>query len=66
MASFPVYHSIGSDQRIDAGTAQLGLLLNPVPVSSVVAVAEADVRMPPKSTYFYPKTAAGLVINPLF
>ncbi len=53
-------------QRIDSGTAQLGLLLNPVPVSSVIAVAEADVRMPPKSTYFYPKTAAGLVINPLF
>lgn len=52
--------------RVDSGKAQAAFFLRPVPVSSVIAVAEAGVRMPPKSTYFYPKTPAGLVINPLF
>jgi len=52
-------------QKVESGDAQLGFFLNPVPVSSVLNVADADVRMPPKSTYFYPKTAAGLVMNPL-
>lgn len=53
-------------RKVESGAAQLGFFLNPVPVSSVLKVADADVRMPPKSTYFYPKTAAGLVMNPLF
>lgn len=52
--------------RIDAGRAQFAVLLNPVSIAAVMAVADAGVRMPPKSTYFYPKTAAGLVVNPLF
>jgi len=29
----------------------------------VLAVADAGDRMPQKSTYFYPKTPAGLVAN---
>ena len=53
-------------RKVDAGISPLAFLLNPVPVSSVLAVADAGVRMPPKSTYFYPKTPAGLVINPLW
>jgi len=53
-------------REVDAGKAQIAFLLNPVPISSVIAVADAGVRMPPKSTYFYPKTAAGLAIYPLF
>lgn len=52
--------------EVDSGRAQLAFLLNPVPTSSVIGIANDGVRMPPKSTYFYPKTAAGLVINPLF
>jgi uncharacterized protein (DUF1015 family) len=31
----------------------------------VKAVADAQDRMPGKSTYFYPKLPAGLIINPL-
>jgi uncharacterized protein (DUF1015 family) len=53
-------------RRADAGMAQLTFFLNPMPISSVLAVANAGVKMPPKSTYFYPKTPAGLVINPLW
>jgi uncharacterized protein (DUF1015 family) len=52
--------------QVDSGAWQLAFLLNPAPVSSVLAVADAGVRMPQKSTYFYPKTATGLVINPLW
>ncbi|MCL0034538.1 DUF1015 domain-containing protein [Dehalococcoidia bacterium] len=53
-------------RRVDRGMAQLAFFLNPVSTPSLFAVADAGVRMPPKSTYFYPKTAAGLVINPLW
>jgi len=53
-------------KNVATGEAQLGIFLNPVPVSDVLAVADAGVRMPPKSTYFYPKTAGGLVIHSLF
>jgi uncharacterized protein (DUF1015 family) len=46
------------------GEGDLAFLLEPTPVSSILAVAaEADV-MPQKSTYFYPKPLTGLVINP--
>ncbi len=41
------------------------LFLNATPISALQAVAEAREKMPPKSTYFYPKLATGLVINPL-
>jgi len=51
---------------VDSGEYQLAFLLNPTPISSVLAVADAGTRMPQKSTYFYPKTPAGLVINPLW
>jgi uncharacterized protein (DUF1015 family) len=41
------------------------ILLNPTRIAEVQAVAEAGLRMPPKSTFFYPKLLTGLVINPL-
>jgi uncharacterized protein (DUF1015 family) len=50
--------------RVDAGEADAGLLLEPTPVEAVVEVAAAGDVMPQKSTYFYPKAASGLVINP--
>ena len=51
---------------VDSGLYQLAFLLNPAPITSVLAVADIGRRMPPKSTYFYPKTPTGLVINPLW
>ena len=51
---------------VDAGKADAAFLLAPTPVSSVMAVAAAGEFMPPKSTYFYPKAATGLVFDPLF
>jgi uncharacterized protein (DUF1015 family) len=52
-------------QQIKDGKYQLAFLLNPPQPEMVKAVADAQDRMPSKSTYFYPKLPAGLVINPL-
>jgi uncharacterized protein (DUF1015 family) len=51
--------------RVDSGDYQLAFLLNPIPVPSVLEVADAGDRMPRKSTYFYPKLPTGLVMNPV-
>ena len=44
---------------------QAVFLMNPTPVAQVRAVSDAGQVMPQKSTFFYPKLASGLVINPL-
>jgi uncharacterized protein (DUF1015 family) len=41
---------------------QLAFLLRPIKPAVIKAVADADDRMPRKSTYFYPKAPAGLVL----
>jgi len=43
----------------------VALLLNATPMAHLRAVSEAGGLMPQKSTYFYPKLATGLTINPL-
>jgi uncharacterized protein (DUF1015 family) len=50
-------------QQIKEGKYQLAFLLNPPQPEMVKAVADAQDRMPSKSTYFYPKLPAGLIIN---
>jgi hypothetical protein len=50
---------------VDNGTADVAFILRPTPVEQVLAVAAAGDFMPPKSTYFYPKAATGLVFDPL-
>jgi uncharacterized protein (DUF1015 family) len=44
--------------------ADAAFLLDPTPVSDIVAVARDGDVMPQKSTFFYPKPLSGLVINP--
>jgi len=51
--------------RIENGEYQLAFLLNPIPVTTIKAIANANDKMPGKSTYFYPKLPTGLVINRL-
>lgn len=53
-------------QAVQQAEAQVALLLNPTRVRQICEVAEANDRMPQKSTYFYPKLITGLVINPLW
>ncbi len=51
---------------VDTGECQLAFFLNSAPVSSILDSAAAGRRLPQKSTYFHPKTPAGLVVNPLW
>jgi uncharacterized protein (DUF1015 family) len=44
---------------------QAVFVMNPTPVAHVKAVADAGEVMPQKSTFFYPKLASGLVLNPI-
>jgi uncharacterized protein (DUF1015 family) len=44
---------------------QAVFLMNPTPVAQVRAVSDAGEVMPQKSTFFYPKLASGLVLNPI-
>ena len=52
-------------QAVRQGQASLAFFLNPTPVQSVLAVADAQDLMPEKSTYFHPKPPAGLVMRSL-
>jgi uncharacterized protein (DUF1015 family) len=52
-------------EEVESGRWPLAFLMNPTRVEQILAVADADERMPPKSTYFYPKLATGTVLNPL-
>jgi len=51
--------------RVADGEAQIGILLNPTPIEQVVEVTRAKLRLPQKTTYFYPKVPTGLVLDPL-
>ncbi len=48
-----------------AEPGRLAFLVNSTRVDQVVAVADAGEVMPQKSTFFYPKLATGMVLNPL-
>jgi len=47
------------------GDASAAFFLNATPIEGVLGVADAQDRMPEKSTYFYPKPPAGLVMRDL-
>jgi uncharacterized protein (DUF1015 family) len=51
--------------QVNSGACQMVFFLNPTRISAVLDAADAGKRLPQKSTYFYPKTPAGLVINPV-
>jgi len=50
-------------QAVRDGEFEAAFFLNPTRVEDVENVALASLRMPPKSTYFYPKLLTGLVLN---
>jgi len=52
--------------QVNSGACQMAFFLNPIRILSVLDTADAAKRLPQKSTYFYPKTPAGLVINPVW
>jgi uncharacterized protein (DUF1015 family) len=52
-------------RRVAAGEADTGVLLRPATVAQIQATAHARDRMPPKTTYFYPKPRTGFVFRKL-
>ncbi len=50
---------------VRSGRATGAFLLNPTPTAQVIEIANLGARMPPKSTYFYPKIITGLVVRDL-
>lgn len=71
--AFP--HTIREVQEIGKGVetgagggknfAQLAVIVRPTPLGAVRDVSRANQLMPQKSTFFYPKLATGLFVNPL-
>ncbi len=49
----------------DGSRHRIALLLKSTPLSALQQLGEHGEVMPQKSTYFYPKVATGMVINPL-
>ncbi len=60
-----LHDSLEAIKLVEKGQGQMGFILNPTPIEQVRQIAEASLVMPRKSTYFYPKTLTGLVMNPL-
>ena len=50
---------------VAARGCDLACLVPPAGMEHVEAIASNLEKMPPKSTYFYPKLLSGLVLNPL-
>jgi uncharacterized protein (DUF1015 family) len=50
---------------VEKGKSQICFILNSTPIDQVRKIAEASLVMPRKSTYFFPKTLTGLVMNNL-
>jgi uncharacterized protein (DUF1015 family) len=50
---------------VDAGNADAAFLLRAPRVVDVFDTARRGERMPPKSTYFFPKPLSGLLFHPV-
>ena len=49
--------------QVDSDSANIAFFLNPVKIQQIINIANSGNKMPPKSTYFYPKVLSGLVVN---
>lgn len=52
-------------RQVRQGKCRYAFFVGPARPAQIMAVADAGARMPPKSTFFYPKLPAGLVMYPL-
>ena len=52
-------------RRVTAGEASAGVLLRPASVAQIAATAHGGDRMPPKTTFFWPKPRTGFVFRSL-
>ncbi len=49
--------------EVDNDPLKVAFFLNPVKIQQIINIAISGNKMPPKSTYFYPKVLSGLVVN---
>ena len=54
----------GAERAVASGEATAAFLVRPPSVGQVEEFARAGVRMPQKSTYFFPKLTSGLLLSP--
>ncbi|PPR09146.1 MAG: hypothetical protein CFH41_02784 [Alphaproteobacteria bacterium MarineAlpha11_Bin1] len=52
-------------RRVDSGEMKVGFTLYPPSIADLMSVADANMIMPPKSTWFEPKLADGMISLPL-
>lgn len=60
-----VYGTAALEHCVDAGDARAAFSLHPTTLAELMAVADAQRLMPPKSTWFEPKLRSGLFVNTL-
>ncbi|MCU1486458.1 MAG: hypothetical protein JWN67_3204 [Actinomycetia bacterium] len=68
MPALEVEYQHGTDtilRRVSAGEATAGVLLRPAGVPQIAATAHTGTRMPPKTTFFWPKPRTGFVFRNL-
>ncbi|MAX23930.1 MAG: hypothetical protein CMJ19_05435 [Phycisphaeraceae bacterium] len=59
-------HDLDETQKVtDSENFDLGVIMQATPIESIGAVCSSGELMPQKSTFFYPKLATGLAINPV-
>jgi uncharacterized protein (DUF1015 family) len=63
LAFRPGFATVAAD--VQAGRAQAALLVRPPSIAQIAAAAHARRRMPPKTTFFWPKPRSGLAFRSL-
>jgi len=53
----------GLEKRVDSGEMAVAFALFPTSMEELMAVADANQIMPPKSTWFEPKLRSGLLVH---
>jgi uncharacterized protein (DUF1015 family) len=53
------------EQRVDSGEMKIAFALYPTSIEELMAIADAGLIMPPKSTWFEPKLRSGLISHSL-
>ena len=54
-----------SFESVKEGNANACFIMAYPKMKDIIDISSAGLRMPQKSTYFYPKLLSGIVINPL-
>jgi len=52
-------------EKVDSNNFKVGFMLYPSDINEIKAIADADLIMPPKSTYIEPKFRSGLIVYEL-